>query len=149
MSKLRPVDISDYYNLCIRYALRRLGSKLRVSEFLQLQREVYHRDELYQPGTILIWNVKDESENIPYYIMENGVIITARICKNIHVGILENPQTCDGTRVEDVFSELTYFTTDIRSPYVQCRRLGLLTTLPDTIVRADTIEKREKEIYGY
>lgn len=139
MPELCSVDISDYYYLCIKYALRRIGSNLSVNDFLKLPRETYIKDQYYPAGTILVWEVPEEAENVPFLIADYSTIVTARITKNIHVGVMEEANPINNIDVTDIFSELTYFSTDPNTPYIQCRRLSMLSTQPNYIIRLNVI----------
>jgi len=144
MPELCSVDISDYYYLCIKYALRRIGSNLSVGEFLKLPKETYSKGQYYPAGTILVWETQEKAENVPCLIADYSTIVTARIIKNIHVGVMEGANPINNIDVTDIISELTYFSTDRHTPYIQCRRLSMFLIQPDYIIKRETIKNAER-----
>lgn len=121
---MNHVDISDMYNQCLTYALRRTGIS-SLKDCVELNCLSWRENLL--PKDILMWYCESASYcTQPMEITEDGRIIFISICEDKHYAVYEG---------ENLVSDLSYCDS---KPILRLRRLDKLT-MPKCVYRLKSV----------
>lgn len=110
---------------CLTYVLKRLGEFDAEKNYtLELYDEYFDSkfcEDINQlsKGDLIMWTGKEYMQQIPFEILESGIIITHNVLRGRHIGIIE--EMIDETTI--LFSDCSRINSDVGIPQINIKNL--------------------------
>lgn len=110
---------------CLTYVFKRLGEFEQEKTYtLELYDEYFDSricDDINQlvPGDLIMWTGKEYTQQIPFEILENGMIITHNVLRGRHIGVVE--KIVDENTI--LFSDCSRINSDVGIPQINLKNL--------------------------